>query len=100
MFTPKKKYTHKPVSKTGQRETFRADPKDAGFTQVTTEARIVSKFGWGMTERVEGFGLSKFADSTAKVSKMGWIGGGRMRCQHGSVGKSGGIEARWRTSST
>ncbi|CAG8613665.1 12194_t:CDS:2 [Racocetra fulgida] len=47
-------------------QTFRVDPNNREFTQVKTEARVISNFGWGLTERVEGFGIKKFADSATK----------------------------------
>jgi hypothetical protein len=38
-------------------------------TQVKTEARIISELKWGLTGRVEAFGINKFMDNSAKARK-------------------------------
>jgi hypothetical protein len=49
-------------------QTFKQHDQNPEWTSCKTEARIVSKFGWGMTGRIEGFGQSSFIANAAKVS--------------------------------
>nr|CAG8459551.1 15918_t:CDS:10 [Entrophospora candida] len=67
MITLTKNITHARVMQVEERQTFRVDPNNPEHTQVTTEVRVISNFGWGLTERVEGFGIKKFSDNTTKV---------------------------------
>ncbi|CAG8435796.1 5370_t:CDS:2 [Scutellospora calospora] len=69
MITLTKNITHARIMQVEEWQTFRVDPNNREFTQVKTEARVISNFGWGLTERVEGFGIKKFADSTMKSRK-------------------------------
>jgi hypothetical protein len=39
------------------------------LTACKTEARIISKFGFGLTSRIEGFGQTTFIANTAKARK-------------------------------
>nr|CAG8470034.1 4880_t:CDS:2 [Entrophospora candida] len=66
MITLTKNITHARVMQVEERQTFRVDPNNPEHTQVTTEVRVISNFGWGLTERVEGFGIKKFSDNTTK----------------------------------
>ncbi|CAJ0847540.1 3041_t:CDS:2 [Entrophospora sp. SA101] len=69
MTTSTTNITHDRVMKVEERQTFRVDPNNPEHTQVTIEARVVSNFGWGLTERLEGFGIKKFSDNTTKREK-------------------------------
>nr|CAG8435396.1 12545_t:CDS:2 [Entrophospora candida] len=69
MTTSTTNITHDRVMKVEERQTFRVDPNNPEHTQVTIEARVVSNFGWGLTERLEGFGIKKFSDNTTKSRK-------------------------------
>ncbi|RIB17736.1 PRELI-like family-domain-containing protein [Gigaspora rosea] len=69
MITLTKNITHARMMQVEEWQTFRVDPNNREFTQVKTEARVISNFGWGLTERVEGFGIKKFADGAAKSRK-------------------------------
>jgi len=68
MTTLTRNITHARMMQVEEWQTFRVDPNDSGKTQVKSEARIISKLGWGLTERIERFGVRKFADNTKKVS--------------------------------
>jgi hypothetical protein len=39
-------------------------------TLQTTEARIVSGFGWGLTKRIENHGLARFKANVQRVSRL------------------------------
>ncbi|CAG8701350.1 21838_t:CDS:2 [Cetraspora pellucida] len=69
MITLTKNITHARLMQVEEWQTFRVDPNNREFTQVKTEARVISNFGWGLTDRVEGFGIKKFADSATKSRK-------------------------------
>ncbi|RHZ47463.1 hypothetical protein Glove_579g17 [Diversispora epigaea] len=69
MITRTKNITHARVMQVEEWQTFRVDPNNREFTQVKTEAKFVSKFGWGLTEKLEGFGLKRFTDSSLKSRK-------------------------------
>ncbi|KAI9142634.1 PRELI-like family-domain-containing protein [Paraphysoderma sedebokerense] len=45
-------------------------PENNEWTQVTTEARVVSNIGWGMTNKLEKFGVSRFRDNLTKVCRQ------------------------------
>ncbi|CAG8753854.1 8848_t:CDS:2 [Acaulospora morrowiae] len=69
MITLTKNITHARVMQVEEWQTFRVDPNNREFTQVKTEAKFISNFGWGLTERLEGFGVKKFNDSSLKSRK-------------------------------
>ncbi|CAG8519281.1 959_t:CDS:2 [Funneliformis caledonium] len=69
MITLTKNITHARVMQVEEWQTYRVDSNNHEFTQVKTEARIISNLGWGLTDRLEGFGIKKLADSTAKSRK-------------------------------
>ena len=73
MITLTKNITHARVMQVEECQTYRVDPNNHEFTQVKTEARIFSNLGWGLTDRLEGFGIKKFADSTAKVMTLSFL---------------------------
>ncbi|KAG9307654.1 hypothetical protein G9A89_023219 [Geosiphon pyriformis] len=67
MITRTKNITHVRKMQVEEWQTFHVDMHNSDCTKVKTEAKIISNFGWGpLTERIEGFGLKKFVDNTAK----------------------------------
>ncbi|CAG8595776.1 1297_t:CDS:2 [Ambispora gerdemannii] len=71
MITRTKNITHVRKMQVEEWQTFRVDSQNNECTKVKIEAKIISKFGWSpLSERIEGFGLKKFADNTA-TSRMG-----------------------------
>lgn len=67
MITRTKNLNHVRVMQVEETQIFKQ--LDNNRTSCTTEARIVSKFGWGMTGRIEGFGQSTFIANAAKARK-------------------------------
>jgi hypothetical protein len=66
--------THKRLMYIEETQRFQPHPDEPQWTLGKTEARILSKIGWGLTGRVEGFGLKRFADNTAQSRKgMTWV---------------------------
>ncbi|KAH8835930.1 PRELI-like family-domain-containing protein [Flagelloscypha sp. PMI_526] len=51
---------HQKVMRMEEHVHFRLHPSNDRHTIQTTEARIFSNFGWGLTKRIEGYGLAKF----------------------------------------
>ncbi|KAJ1501621.1 hypothetical protein HMI54_002779 [Coelomomyces lativittatus] len=47
-------------------------PTNPNWTQMTTTARITSDIGWGLTSKLEKFGLKRFAENMAK-SRQGLL---------------------------
>lgn len=67
MITRTKNLNHVRVMQVEETQIFKQ--LDNNRTSCKTEARIVSKFGWGMTGRIEGFGQSTFIANAAKARK-------------------------------
>lgn len=42
-------------------------------TLQTTEARILSGFGWGLTKRIENHGLTRFKANVQRVCRLFWL---------------------------
>ncbi|KAI9594956.1 PRELI-like family-domain-containing protein [Syncephalis fuscata] len=74
MTTRTRNVTHKRLMYIEETQQFMAHPENRAWTQAKCEARILSNIGWGMTSRVEGFGLKRFTDNTVK-SRLGmkWV---------------------------
>jgi hypothetical protein len=71
MVTRTKNLNHVRIMQIEETQTFTAHGET---TNCKTEARIISRFGWGMTSRIEGFGQSSFAANASKVSKKAiWL---------------------------
>lgn len=70
MITRTKNLNHVRVMQVEETQIFKQHDKNPDWTSCKTEARIVSKFGWGMTGRIEGFGQSTFIANAAKVKKI------------------------------
>ncbi|KAI9511754.1 PRELI-like family-domain-containing protein [Russula earlei] len=49
------------------RETQTFNQVEEGKTLQTTEARIVSRFGWGLTKQIENYGLARFRKNVQRV---------------------------------
>ncbi|KAJ3277452.1 hypothetical protein HK104_003287, partial [Borealophlyctis nickersoniae] len=59
--------SHKKLMLVEERQVLRPHPDTPNWTEVRTEARIVSNTGWTpIRSRVEGFGLTKFKDNTIR----------------------------------
>ncbi|CAB4385326.1 MSF1-domain-containing protein [Rhizophagus irregularis] len=69
MITLTKNITHARAMQVEEWQTYRVDPNNREYTQVKTEAKIISNFGWGLTDRVELLGIKKFTDNTMKSRK-------------------------------
>lgn len=69
MITRTKNLNHVRVMQVEETQIFKQHDQNPEWTSCKTEARIVSKFGWGMTGRIEGFGQSTFIANTAKARK-------------------------------
>ncbi|ORY06326.1 MSF1-domain-containing protein [Basidiobolus meristosporus CBS 931.73] len=69
MTTCTKNLNHTRIMQVEETQTFKPHPDHAQWTKVTTEARIISNLGWGLTGKLEGFGVKKFADNTVKSRK-------------------------------
>ena len=67
MWTTTRNLTHTRAMAVMESQTIRPHPENPAWTQVTTEARIVSNVGWGLKNRVEQFGLARFQSSCEKV---------------------------------
>lgn len=66
MVTRTKNLNHVRIMQIEETQTFTAS-QNGESTSCKTEARIISKFGWGMTNKIEGFGQSSFAANASKV---------------------------------
>ncbi|KAG0093841.1 hypothetical protein BGZ93_006589 [Podila epicladia] len=69
MVTRTKNLNHVRVMQVEETQTFTVHPENSKWTQVKTEARIISELRWGLTGRVESFGINKFMDNSAKARK-------------------------------
>jgi hypothetical protein len=67
MVTKTKNLNHVRIMQVEETQMFKQHEQNPEWTACKAEARIVSKFGWGMTSRIEGFGQSTFIANTAKV---------------------------------
>ncbi|GAB5591217.1 hypothetical protein Unana1_06117 [Umbelopsis nana] len=67
MVTRTRNLTHVRIMQVEETQTITPHPVNADMTSVKTEARIISKFGWGMASRIELFGESNFANNAAKA---------------------------------
>ncbi|KAG1444173.1 hypothetical protein G6F56_010407 [Rhizopus delemar] len=67
MITRTKNLNHVRVMQIEETQIFRFENLDR--TSCTTEARIISRFGWGMTSRIERFGKSSFIANAAKAQE-------------------------------
>jgi len=65
-----KNLSHARVMQVEETQTFSLNKNNAEWTTVKTEARIISRFGWGVTSAIEKFGLSTFEKNTVK-SRLG-----------------------------
>ncbi|KAL1922581.1 uncharacterized protein VTP21DRAFT_10120 [Calcarisporiella thermophila] len=72
MVTRTRNLSHARVMSVEETQTFRPHPDNREWTEVTTEARVVSRLGFGLTGRIEGFGVKRYSDNTAK-SRMGML---------------------------
>lgn len=70
MITRTRNLNHVRVMQIEETQIFKQHDQNPDWTSCKTEARIVSKFGWGMTGRIEGFGQSTFIANTAKVTSI------------------------------
>ena len=68
MITRTKNLNHVRIMQVEETQIFKQHEQNKDWTACKTEARIVSKFGWGMTGRIEGFGQSTFIANAAKVN--------------------------------
>ncbi|KAG9067836.1 hypothetical protein KI688_011424 [Linnemannia hyalina] len=69
MVTRTKNLNHVRVMQVEETQTFTVHPENPKWTQVKTEARIISELKWGLTGRVEAFGINKFMDNSVKARK-------------------------------
>ncbi|KAF9971287.1 hypothetical protein BGZ73_005810 [Actinomortierella ambigua] len=69
MVTRTRNLNHARVMQVEETQTFSLHPENPKWTQVKTEARIVSELRWGLTGRVEAFGINKFVDNSARARK-------------------------------
>lgn len=67
MTTRTKNLNHVRVMQIEETQIFKQNEQNPDWTTSKTEARIISRFGWGMTGRIEGFGQSSFIANAAKV---------------------------------
>ncbi|KAI8061639.1 PRELI-like family-domain-containing protein [Gongronella butleri] len=66
MVTRTKNLNHVRIMQVEESQTFTTNGES---TSCKTEARIISRFGWGLTNRIEGFGQSSFAANASKARK-------------------------------
>ncbi|KAI8971457.1 PRELI-like family-domain-containing protein [Mycotypha africana] len=69
MVTRTKNLNHVRVMQIVETQYFKQHEQNPEWTSCKTEARIISRFGWGMTQRIEGFGQSSFIANAAKARK-------------------------------
>jgi hypothetical protein len=67
MVTRTRNLNHVRIMQVEETQTITPHPVNRDMTTVKTEARIISKFGWGMAQRIEMFGESNFSKNAAKV---------------------------------
>lgn len=70
MITRTKNLNHVRVMQIEETQIFKQHEQNPDWTACKTEARIISRFGWGLTSRIEGFGQSTFIANAAKVLNM------------------------------
>lgn len=74
MISTTRNISHKGIICVEETQTLVQHPENANWTQVTTEARIMSNVGWGLTSRIESFGLKRFGDGNQKSKRaMKWV---------------------------
>jgi len=84
MYTRTRNLDHTRVLQVEESQVYSANEQDER-TNVVTEARIVSQFGWGVTNRIEKFAQSKFGEHVhtsregmvfilQELRKNGWNG--------------------------
>ncbi|ORX52805.1 MSF1-domain-containing protein [Hesseltinella vesiculosa] len=66
MVTRTKNLNHVRIMQVEETQTF---TRHGDWTSCKTEARIISRFGWGLAGRIEGFGQSSFAANASKARK-------------------------------
>lgn len=59
---------HTRVMQVEETQIFRANNNDA-ITSARTEARIRSNFGWGLSQRIEKYGITRFGENTLRSRK-------------------------------
>ncbi|KAI8372568.1 PRELI-like family-domain-containing protein [Choanephora cucurbitarum] len=69
MVTRTKNLNHVRIMQIVETQTFKQHETNPEWTVCKTEACIVSRFGWGMAGRIEGFGQSSFIANAAKARK-------------------------------
>ncbi|KAG1316853.1 hypothetical protein G6F62_013238 [Rhizopus arrhizus] len=69
MITRTKNLNHVRVMQIEETQIFKQHEQNSDWTACKTEARIISRFGWGLTGRIEGFGQSTFIANAAKARK-------------------------------
>lgn len=67
MITRTKNLNHVRVMQIEETQIFKQHDQNPDWTSCKTEARIISRFGWGLTSKIEGFGQSTFIANAAKV---------------------------------
>lgn len=70
MITRTKNLNHVRIMQVEETQIFKQHDQNAEWTSCKTEARIISRFGWGLTGRIEGFGQSSFIANTQKVQPL------------------------------
>ncbi|KAG0192952.1 hypothetical protein DFQ28_006984 [Apophysomyces sp. BC1034] len=69
MITRTKNLNHVRIMQIEETQIFKPHDQHPEWTSCKTEARIISRFGWGMTNKIEGFGQSNFAANAVKARK-------------------------------
>ncbi|KAG5440419.1 hypothetical protein PCK2_000552 [Pneumocystis canis] len=72
MHTYTRNLDHTKVMKVIENQTYCISPKNSNQTLVNVTARINSSFGWGVTNKIEKFGVVKFSKNMIN-SKAGMI---------------------------
>ena len=67
MVTRTKNLNHVRIMQIIETQTFQPGKEGENTTTCKSEACIVSRFGWGMTGKIEMFGQSNFAANASKV---------------------------------
>ncbi|KAF9896153.1 hypothetical protein BX616_008036 [Lobosporangium transversale] len=69
MVTRTKNLNHVRVMQVEETQIFTVHPENPKWTQVKKEARFISELRWGLTGRVESFGINKFMDNSVRARK-------------------------------
>lgn len=69
MTTRTKNLNHVRIMQVVETQIFKPHQDNPSWTSCQSEACIVSRFGWGMAGRIEGFGQSNFAANASKARK-------------------------------